>query len=170
MILIASNRNKNNLRRPKSRKDKSKKKIIIIINVILYNLVNLNEQIKLKLIDIVKKKRKKLFEEIHRHRYKVKHILWEMCYCLVTGVDTGGKIFFIFLNIFFLFRFIFPWSRPPFGECCVCSLSLFSFEIRVVCVGTCVRVCVWAQIWSRHQPWEILRCDWAPTSNRFDLI
>ena len=110
MILIASNRNKNNLRRPKSRKDKSKKKIIIIINVILYNLVNLNEQIKLKLIDIVKKKRKKLFEEIHRHRYKVKHILfsvrcncwvgfqlisyrykvkhilWEMCYCLVTGV------------------------------------------------------------------------------------
>ena len=36
------------MRIPKSRKDKSKKKIIIIINVILYNLVNLNEQIKLK--------------------------------------------------------------------------------------------------------------------------
>ena len=57
-----------------------------------------------------KRKEKKLFEEIYRHRnkvkhilfsvrcncwvgfqllsyrYKVKHILWEMCYCLVTGV------------------------------------------------------------------------------------
>ena len=34
--------------------------------------------------------------------------------------------------------------RPPFGECCMCSLSLFRFEIRVVCVCgnlcTCVRV------------------------------
>ena len=53
-------------------------------------------------------------------------------------VDTGGKI--LFLNIF-LFIYFFPWSWPPFGECCVWSLSLFRFEIRVVCVWELVYVC-----------------------------
>ena len=42
---------------------------------------------------------------------------------LVLIVDTGGKIYL------FYFIFIFPRYRPPFGECCVCSLSLFRFEI-----------------------------------------
>ena len=31
--------------------------------------------------------------------------------------------------LFFYFYFIFPRYRPAFGECCVCSLSLFRFEI-----------------------------------------
>jgi hypothetical protein len=81
-------------------------------------------------------------------------------------VDTGGKIiFFFFLILFFL-------DTDPHLASVVCVLYLFSvsrYELRV-CMGTCVCVCVWAQIWSRHQPWEILRCDWAPMSNRFYLI
>ena len=77
-----------------------------------------------------------------------------------------------FLIIFFSFYFNFSLIPTPIWRVCVCVLYLFSvsrYEL-CVCVGTCVRVCVWAQIWSRHQPWEILRCDWAPTSNRFYLI
>ena len=53
-------------------------------------------------------------------------------------VDTGGKI-----TLIFYFIFIFPWYRPPFGECCVWSLSLFRFEIWVVCVWEPVYVCAY---------------------------
>jgi hypothetical protein len=58
-----------------------------------------------------------------------------------SGVDTCGKS--DLKGVLGLF-FYFPRYRPPFGECCVCSLSLFRFEIRVVCVCgnlcTCVHV------------------------------
>jgi hypothetical protein len=61
-------------------------------------------------------------------------------------------------KIFILsFYFYFPRYRPPFGEnVCVLYLFFVSRYELCVCVGTCVRVCVCAQIWSRHQPWEIL--------------
>ena len=51
--------------------------------------------------------------------------------------------------IYFYFSLI---STPIWRVLCVISIS---FPFRDT---------------SRHQPWEILRCDWAPTSNRFDLI
>jgi hypothetical protein len=59
-------------------------------------------------------------------------------------VDTGKKI------IFFLFL-IFLDTDPHLASVCV-YLYLFSvsrYEL-CVCAGTCVRVCVCAQIWSRH--------------------
>ena len=72
---------------------------------------------------------------------------------------------------FILFILFFLDTEPHLASV-VCDLYLFSVSRyeSCVCVGTCVRVCVWAQIWSRHQPWEILRCDWAPMSNRFYLV
>ena len=72
----------------------------------------------------------------------------------------------------FYFRFLFFLDPDPHLASIMCVLYLFSVSRceLCVCVGTCVRVCVWAQIWSRHQSWEILRCDWAPMSNRFYLV
>jgi hypothetical protein len=82
---------------------------------------------------------------------------------LYGTVDTGGKSILSFL-------FYFPRYRPPFGEC-VCDLYLFSVSRYELCVCGNLCVCVrMSAIWSRHQPWEILRCDWAPMSNRFYLI
>jgi hypothetical protein len=47
-------------------------------------------------------------------------------------------------SVFRVFSFYFPRYRPPFGECVCVPLSLFRFEIRVVCVCgnlcTCVHV------------------------------
>jgi hypothetical protein len=60
--------------------------------------------------------------------------------------------------IFYPFLFIlFFLDTDPHLASVVCDLYLFSvsrYEL-CACVGTCVRVCVCAQIWSRHQPWEI---------------
>ena len=77
------------------------------------------------------------------------------------------------LNSFYLFLFEFLFfldTDPHLASVCVISISFPFRDTSCVCVGTCVRVCVWAQIWSRHQSWEILRCSWAPMSNRFYLV
>ena len=47
------------------------------------------------------------------------------------------------LIFYFDLDFIFPRYRPPFGECCVCPLSLFHFEVRVVCVWELVYMCAY---------------------------
>ena len=58
-------------------------------------------------------------------------------------------------NLRLVGSFLFPWSRPPFGEC-VWDLYLFKFrDMSCVCVCVWEHVCVWAQVWSRHQSWEI---------------
>jgi hypothetical protein len=68
---------------------------------------------------------------------------------------------------FLYYSFYFPRYRPPFGEC-VCDPYLFSVSRYELCVCgnlyTCVRVSTNLE---SPQSWEILRCDWAPMSNRF---
>ena len=60
------------------------------------------------------------------------------------AVDTGEKSLV----------FLFPWSRPPFEKSFLLSWKRCVKNVCVcVCGNTCV--CKWAQIWSRHQPWEI---------------
>ena len=73
-------------------------------------------------------------------------------------VDTGKFPLIIRLLFWRKGRWRIILSRPLFGEslfgmymCCVCGCE----GNTCVCVCVCVCVCKWAQIWSRHQSWEI---------------
>ena len=84
--------------------------------------------------------------------------------CLLLTPVEKSYLFLLFI-LFFL-------DTDPHLASVVCVLYLFSVSRYELCVcgNLCACVCVWAQIWSCHQPWEILRCDWAPMSIRFYLI